>query len=285
MLGHLGRRGLASWPIWVGAAVALTAWAAIRSARSGFVHEVTVVLRVSEGSARASGSELTVGSLRAHVDDLALTNSRLVELMRRHPGAFSELEKDPAGALEELRGHMEVSISENDFIEERSPSDPPRSARIALSFRSPNPELAWTVDHELAELVIGSTLEHQRAALSRARAAAAAAVKQAEAHADGVVSPAATPSAEGVVPVERGSTSGAFLRKAGEGAAAAELSLRAAEEQQALRFEMVDPGRVPTRPPRGGRPGAGSWPGPWRWRGSSRARSIPGFSTPGTWRL
>jgi hypothetical protein len=224
-------------------AAGITAWAA----RKPPVYAVTVVLRVTEGTVRSEGSELAPGTLRAHVDGLAFTSAHLIDVMRHHPKSFPHIDAAAADEVEDLRSRIEVEISQDDFIEGRSASDPPRSARIELTYRSGNPELAWSICHDLAELMIGSTLDSQRAALARARAVTAAALSQAESSTDeettagGAVAPPPIPAA------------GAFIGRLGKEAVAAEIGERAGAEQQLLRFEMVDPGIVPARVPRASR--------------------------------
>ena len=50
---------------------------------------------------------------------------------------------------------------------------------MTISYRSSDPELAWTIARELSDLVVGSTLAGQKAALEQEQAAAATALKRA----------------------------------------------------------------------------------------------------------
>jgi uncharacterized protein involved in exopolysaccharide biosynthesis len=237
-LHRLVRRALASWPVWVGAALLLAVGTAAWRVHRPPVYEVTVVLRVIEGGVQSSGAEIGPGMLRAHVNELAFTRARLLDLARRHPEAFKGLGGDPSGTLEQLRGRMKVSITQNDFLEDRAANDPPRSATIAIAYSAPNPDVAWAVSHDLAELVIDSTRSGQRAALERLEAGSNSALGQAEARLD--------VEQDGPL-VDRGAAK-RVLKRAVEQRAAVQLSLRAAEEQQTLRFELVDPGVLPAPP-------------------------------------
>jgi hypothetical protein len=216
----------------VAAAAVVSVALTVSRARTPPSYTVTVVLRVTEGQMAGTRGALGPGALRVHLRELTFTRPRLIQLVRSHPAEFPAAIKDPEAALEDIRDRIAVDISEGDFVEERRESDPPRSARVTVSFTASTPAGAWQVTHELADLLIDSTLARQRAALLREQASAESAVESAELHSE---HPA---MADNRPAVER-------LKARDAEAAAARLGLHAAEEQQALRFEMVDPGRVP----------------------------------------
>src|SRR5262249_47218026 len=155
---------------------------------------------------------------------------KLVEVMKRFPDQFRGLERDPASELEDFRAAMSLTIVESDFTEERAPDDPPRSARVQISFRWPSAEFAYTIAHELANVVIGSTLKRQQVDLEREQAAAM--TRAARAEADFAEQRRRDP--EGRDPL----TSSAMQRaaKTKQQAIAAALAVRAMSEQQVLRF-------------------------------------------------
>jgi hypothetical protein len=219
-----------SWPIWTVAALLLTAFVTVRRARTPPRYEVDVIIRASEGPMRAK-EQLGGAALRAHVRDLTFTRARLIELMRSVPEAFPGAGKDPDSEIEDLRERMKVDIVTNDVIDEED-NDTPRSARIHIEFAGGKPEATWKGAHALADLLIDSALARQRAALLREQTGAELAEEGA---------------ADDSEPAAGRSAAMARLVKETEAqAAAARLGLRAAEEQQALRFELVDPGRIPT---------------------------------------
>jgi hypothetical protein len=243
---RLVQRASASWPFWVAASVVLAAGLTVLRGRRPSQYEVTVVLRVTEGALQSPGAELGNAMLRARVNELAFTNSRLLEVMARYPQAFGDVSGDPAAAAEKFRSLIAVSITENDFIEDRLLGDPPRAARIALTVQARKPDLAYSLAHEVAELVISSTVTRQRTAIAQAQVAAVSAVTTAEASADRArnAAPAASPSR--VDPrIERAQQR---LLAAAQQAEATELAERSAETQQSIRFEMIDPGRKPSPP-------------------------------------
>jgi hypothetical protein len=220
--------------------------------RRGASYEVTVALRVTEPSVQSSGIELGMGMLRAHLNQLAFSNARLLALMGRHPKLFGDVTRDPTSALDDLRGQLDVFITDSDFIEERLPGDPPRSARVEITYRGATPEVTWSVAHELAELAISSTLEREQAALEGAATATSAALHHARGEDD-----APAPEGEAVPAGPRPAIVAEQLRAASSQVTAADLARRAAEGQQALQFEIVDPGRVPAPMTRGMRVVAG----------------------------
>jgi hypothetical protein len=238
---RLARRSRASWPLWVTSAVLLSGALTFVRSRRPPSYEVTMVLRVVEGEMVAETRAMTFGDLNAQVEDLAFTNDRLISLMRRHVASFPEVVVDPTAALADLRERMKVTFAENDFIEERQRTDPRRSARIALEFRAADPDLAWTVTHELSELLADSGLERQRQEARREQQAASEAAKGA---------------ALDLTLAQRSSTGPGDRRVEGardrlvqaqEREAAANLGGRVLAERLALRFDVVEPGRVPAR--------------------------------------
>ena len=239
LLARLFRRSRASWPVWTGAALALGVALAAYRLHQPPSYRVTAIVRVMEGDAASTRNDLGVGALLDYMNDVVLTNARLVELMKRHPTAFRGVETNPMFELEDLRKQIEITISENRFVQESDPGDPPRSARIELAFSAADPKLTLAVAEELAELVVGSAAERQRATAARDRTAAELARTRAEALIEGH---------PGRDEVPRARTARQRLEAARTEAAAAGLAARAAEGQQALRFEMVDAGRLPPAP-------------------------------------
>ena len=217
--------------MWVTVALAATALVTVKRARAAPEYTVDVVLRVTEGPMHVP-EQLGVGALSAHVRELTFTRARLQQLVLNHPEAFPGAAKNPDGALEDLREKIDIDIATNDAIEEDD--EAPRSARITLGFTGSKPETVWNVAHALADLLIDSALARERATALREQAAARSAADSAALGADD----GAAPRSGSVVN---------RIKQTEARAAEAQLGLRAAEEQQAIRFEMVDPGRIPDR--------------------------------------
>jgi hypothetical protein len=228
---RLARRARASWPIWLTAALFVSAVMTVQNARKPPQYTVTLGMLVIEGPMRQS-DELSGASVRSYLTDLAFTRPRLAELIRSHPKEFPGAAKDIEGAVEGIRERIKVDISGSDFIDEHRDTDPPRSAHIAIGYTASDPQATFKIAHALADLLIDSAMARQRAAMVREAAGTASAVESAQAQSDD------TSAADSRSEAQR-------LKETEARAAAAQLGLRAVEEQQTLRFELIDPGQVP----------------------------------------
>lgn len=243
---RLAHRARASWPVWCVAALLVAGVITLKRARVPARYEVSIVLRVTEGSTAIPGAQLGAGVLRAHLNELVFTRTRLSELMRRHPKVFPDLEQDPATTLEEFRDRMTIAITDTNFTEERSPEDPPRSARLQISYLSNNPELSFTIATELSQMVMGSTIDKKRGELEREQEAVTAALTAAEAELGRAVAEAPPPATPGMIdPLVSAARSRMLMAR--QRLDALLLAQRALGEGQSLKFAVVDPGRVPPR--------------------------------------
>jgi hypothetical protein len=213
------------------AAAVITTVVTVARASVPSQYTATVVLRATEGTMRTEG-ELGVGALRVHLRELTFTRTRLEALMRQHPAEFPAMAKDREAAVEKLAEQIKVDITMSDFIDESGEGAPPRSARITLAVTGASPAGTWKLAQALADLLIDSAMDRQRAALLREQTGAESAVETAQQKADDKTAPDSRPRLGRLKQIEAQ-------------AAAARLGLRAAQEQQTLRFELVDPGRVP----------------------------------------
>jgi hypothetical protein len=242
MLRRLGQRAGFTWPRWVVLAVLLSAALAARRFRANGPYDVTSIVRVTEGRVEVAGAQLSAAVLRAHVQDLAFTSARLKALMAHYPGHFPGLGLDPATTLENFRSQLEVTITETDFTEERKVDDPPRSARLTINFTGNDPDFVWKVTQELSQLVIDSSRGQQRANLEAAKTVADNALRRATDELVAVEAenlPPRSPRLEGAQ---------GRLTLAAMEAHKTDLALKALQEDEALRFEIVDPGRKPRIP-------------------------------------
>jgi hypothetical protein len=238
---RLFERGRASWTVWLALVIVATIAVTVFKVKGAVTYEVTVVVRVSEGQV-ARGATLGRGNLRAYINEVALTNARLIELMSKHARSFPRVKTDPVFAVQDFREDLKVDISENDFSEERYGNDPPRSARLIITYKTANPTLAWDVAQELADLTAGSTIAVQRATLEgELQVATAAAATAARAVSDLEEQKTVGPNPQ--LAAARGR-----LLATQQHVEEASMALRALGQQQELRFEIMDRGQVP-RPP------------------------------------
>jgi hypothetical protein len=127
------------------------------------------VLRVVEMDRDPHTAPRPKRHLREHVRDAVFSNTRLAELIEKH-GLYPALYRaNPIAAITSFREDIEIDVYRNYFVEERSPDDPPRSARIAVSYRSSDRKQGLAVTRDLGKAIIDN--EHQ----NRKRQAIAAA--------------------------------------------------------------------------------------------------------------
>jgi len=245
---RLLQRGLATWRLWLVAALLVGAGWALFKVRRGNDFEGTIVLRVSEGAQQKAASPGVVnpgvmlgrGKLRTYINEVALSKPSLIKLMSGHPKSFPRVESDPSFAVQSFRENMTVEISENDFVEERRSDDPPRSARVIINFKAGDPELAWQIAQELGALAIGSTIEGQRSQLTADLEGARTEASRA-AEAVTALEGRTGPNMQLDIARQR-------LLNAQQKVEDTSIALRALGQEQVLKFEVVDRGRVQPRP-------------------------------------
>jgi hypothetical protein len=106
--------------------------------------------------------------LREHVRDVAFSASSLSALIEKHELYPALYRANPIAALTSFREDIELEVYQNFFIEERSPLDPPRSARIAVTYRSSDRAQGLAVTRDLGKLIV----EHEVATRRRQAMAA-----------------------------------------------------------------------------------------------------------------
>jgi hypothetical protein len=254
-LARLARRGRATWFIWAPLAIAAAIIVTVRDFRHA-LYEATVVLRIAESNVQYAGTDVSGSDVNAHavrdgIENRALTNQHLTDLLLRHAREFPDVRTSPAEAVADLRLALNVAILDDDFIEDRRRDDPPRSIRLAVSFKDARPAVALTIARELAELIVSSTLSLEAQALAREEAAATTAVAQAQTRVDtepldatgGGKDALAEAAAEAAEEAARDR-----LRAMVNAAGRTRLASQAGERGQTLAFDILDAGREPPVP-------------------------------------
>jgi hypothetical protein len=135
-------------------------------------------LLVRENSLSTDRTRLSRADLRSFVENVALTSSRLTELMARHGLFRSEAARSPVLALAEMRRRIDIDIVQDYFAEDRLERTPLRSARIVITFGGDEPEQAMVVVRDLGLLVAqAETSRHGDQARQQAGLASAAAAQ------------------------------------------------------------------------------------------------------------
>lgn len=134
-----------------------------------------LVLRLVEADADPTTLPNPKRRLSNYVRDGIFTSKPLWELIRRY-NLYPTLQKnDPRAAIDTFRSDIDVDVYQNYFVEERSASEAPRSARVAVSYRSRDRAVALAVTRDLGKLVVQhETLARREQAARAAREAESA---------------------------------------------------------------------------------------------------------------
>jgi hypothetical protein len=116
------------------------------------------VLRVVEPERDPNEAPRPRRQLAEYVGQGVFTSGPLTNIIHRYGLYPSLARKNMRAALDAFREDIEVETYRNYFIEERSGSSEPRSARLAISYKNRNQDVAVAVTRELGALVV----EHER---------------------------------------------------------------------------------------------------------------------------
>lgn len=135
-------------------------------------------LLLRENTLSSDRTILSREDLRSFVQNVAFSSSHLQEVMDRHGLFRAEAARSSVLALAEMRKSVEVEILQDYFAEDRLERTPSRSARIAITFGSDEPDQARVVVRDLGMLVARAELgRHAEKARRQAGFASAAAAE------------------------------------------------------------------------------------------------------------
>jgi hypothetical protein len=143
--------------------VGLVALIGVREARKQRTYPARVILTATEGERALDGAAHTNAKLADYIWYAVFTDRALLPLMQKYdfrPDLFAK--KNDRLALDDFREDLDVDIFKNEFAQPRFAGGPPRSARISISMRMPDPEVALALTRDLAELVIKRDAENRR---------------------------------------------------------------------------------------------------------------------------
>jgi|SRR5579872_2550406 len=232
----------------------------VRFALKKHVYAPEVVLRVVEMDRDPLSAPRPDHDLQAYVREAVWTDAKLLEVIRRF-GLYARA-ADPRAALESFQSDIDVDVSQNYFAQERSASDPPRSARVGVRFRSVDPAEATAVARALSTLVVDhelasrseqavraeSNVDQELAGARRAQLALRAQIAQKQSEI--LSTPTADPWLEVRLISLLGSLDMLERQTAESERRELALSMGAAVERQriGLRFTVVDDGVLPVAP-------------------------------------
>ena len=258
-LARIRRRVRSRWLLTTLLGLLLTVFVVVRQARKERMYQATVMLRVTEGQFDPNSAPPTSAELQQYLWEVALSRTRLFEVMDKHELYASERNIDPLLALDEMRDVMDIDVFRNDFRIERDPEAPPRSARIALHYSHPDPDTALIVVRALANMMAEEQLKSRRQttqmALESMRSSAntleqqlrLARAEESRLTYEMSVDPSTGPTNSVRLASVRGRIESLLYEKSLTNRAVSNLGLRTHVEgkELGLRFEIIDPGRRP----------------------------------------
>jgi hypothetical protein len=132
----------------------MTGAAVGQRSRKPRVYEARVALRVTESDLDADTAPRTVGNLRNYVAEVCFSESRLARVIKQYGLYPAQMKRDERQAVEEMRDDLDVEVWRNFFALPRSPDDPGRTARMAITFHGKDRYVVYQVTHALAQLVL-----------------------------------------------------------------------------------------------------------------------------------
>jgi len=133
-------------------------------------YEPRIVLRVTEANTDSTSMPDLRRRLAESVRESALTSAPLLAIAKRY--RLYPKAADPRAVVEAFRRDVDVEVYQNYFVEPRTEGEKPRSARVAVSYRSEDRDVAIAVTRELGELVIARVQAAGEAQATRVAAAA-----------------------------------------------------------------------------------------------------------------
>jgi hypothetical protein len=155
-------------PLWFGlGTLALAAALGLGATMYTRSYSPRVVLRVLEANRDPGSMPELKRRLAEYVREGVFTSEPLLDLVRRYH-LYPKLEAYPQRAVEAFRRDLDVEVYQNYFLEQRSESEAPRSARVAVSYRSTDRDTALAVTRDLGALVVIRMTAEREAQAKRA---------------------------------------------------------------------------------------------------------------------
>ncbi len=262
-LGELARLKRRAWQRkWRTLAIALACALAVvgMRARKARSFSSRIVMRVTEADLDAATAPRPAKRLREYVLDVAFSNQRLLDVIRARKLYPSQLKKDPSLAVESMREDLDVEVWRNYFVELRQLDDAGRSARVAIEYRAPDPQVALDVVRELGRVITDTEAKARQRQAEVAASMADAAVEEARANLarrqgeimsrEVALARATKPAEEAMLRVELADLRQTLeklqlgLNNALQKKSAFDLRAGLEQHQLGLQFEIVDNGRA-----------------------------------------
>jgi len=257
-LASIYRRVRARWLRTVIFAVLATALAFAYQARKQPLFPASVVIRVVEANFDPNTAPPTSYQLTEYFSQVALSRQVLRSLIDEYDLYPEEQGIDPNLALEVMREDIELYVIRNYFAQQRYSEDPPRTARVVITYTGRDPDKALAVARHMGRVVAEDQTQSRRTAARAAADSMAATVaelrgrleraraEEAELQLRVAEAPPGHASSE-LVRLRSVMHSIAQLRRELDQAESRrtgyELREQLEDSEMGLRFELVDPGR------------------------------------------
>lgn len=152
----------------------------LREYRKQRTYPATVLLSATEAEDPELASVNNGTRLQDYVWYAVFTDANLLALADKHRFRPDLMKKNPRQLLESFRDDLDVDVFKNEFAHERFPGSPPRSARVAIEMKMPDPEAAVAITRDLGDLVIERDAENRKERYDMAREVAMGAVSVAD---------------------------------------------------------------------------------------------------------
>jgi hypothetical protein len=219
-------------------------------------YEATLYFRLEEGDLGDVGHGVRPPTdIKQHIVNVALSRTQLEQIMRKYHWQVRWLERDRAGAIDDFRGSIEISVERNYFIYPRSPGENPRSAEVRISLSGADEEQVRATVREIGDAILLDQDRQRSGRLQEAREMLRAQIERARARTRTLQDVIARLSIEASGPDERAALAArarlAVLKAEAKGALEQELALEKQasavafnaakeEEQLGMKFELVD---------------------------------------------
>lgn len=152
------------WPV-IALALVITCGLTYKMATRKQQYQSEVVLAIREGSLLSQDKRtgLPVGELKEFVQSVLLPDAKLAELIEQRNLHRLRKRLGMPWAINELRDQIEIEVWRNSFIY-YDPEDPNReaSARVGLTVTEDDPDGAYLLARDLAQIVVQSVREHRQ---------------------------------------------------------------------------------------------------------------------------
>jgi hypothetical protein len=142
-------------------ATLITAAVTFKFAKKPRLFEARVVLAMVEGSLSSKSSTIPFDTLKEYVAQVLLPDGKLLDVIEKHNLYPLRKKLGAQYAIDELRSQIEIEIWKNSFVfYDDADANAQKSARVGITVADNDPDLAYVIAKDLADIAIAS---HEKA--------------------------------------------------------------------------------------------------------------------------